>query len=325
MTISLDPIRDDLIAWAESLWLEDTGTFRNGASIVPSLPSSLFITYILYSMDALDAVACDRARWIAWIQSQQSEQDGSFAFPPKGSSRPRRGIALWNAVRALNMLGAQVARFPAYQREAMTVDGLRAWFATWKVSGNTHHEVLALVPTLASHPDAAWVEAFFEALVEQQHPALGTWPKEDAVNISRTFAYSLIHMGMDRLPPQAEKIVDAMLDLQAEDGFWHGRPAYSTMDAVYLLSRLAKAIQWREAEANSALHRVVDALIPYYVECAARDKSDTHQFAAVVQTFALLSQALPERFTTSRPWRFGWGNRAFWRCRVIKEELDAHE
>ena len=130
-------------------------------------------------------------------------------------------------------------------------------------------------------------------------------------------------MGMDRLPPQAEKIVDAILDLQDEDGFWHGRPGFSTMDAVYLLSQLPKAIRWREA--NSALHRVVDALIPYYETHAARDKSDTHQFAAIVQTFALLSESLPERFETSRPWQFGWSNRAFWQCRVIEEELAARE
>ena len=29
LTISLDPIRDDLIAWAESLYPPDTGAFRN--------------------------------------------------------------------------------------------------------------------------------------------------------------------------------------------------------------------------------------------------------------------------------------------------------
>ena len=126
---------------------------------------------------------------------------------------------------------------------------------------------------------------------------------------------------MDKLPPQAEKIVDAMLTLQEENGFWHGRPNFSTMDAVYLLSRLPKATGWRETEANAALHRVTDALIPYYKAHAERDKQDTHQFAATVQTYALLYEALPQRFTTSHPWRFGWSNKAFWQCRVIEEAL----
>ena len=223
MTISLDPIRDDLITWAESLWLEGYGAFRNGVSNEPSLKSSLFITYILYSIDALDTVRCDRTRWAAWIQAQQNEQDGSFALPlSPESSQPRHGHARWNAVRVLNILGGEVLHFPAHQQEAMTVDGLRVWFEAWKSSDNTHHEVLALVPTLVSHPDSMWVETFFKELADQQHPSRGTWPRDpDTTNISRTFAYSLIYMGLDRLPPQAEKIVDAMLNLQDADGFWH--------------------------------------------------------------------------------------------------------
>ncbi|MBV7334582.1 hypothetical protein KFU94_41360 [Chloroflexi bacterium TSY] len=84
---------------------------------------------------------------------------------------------------------------------------------------------------------------------------------------------------------------------------------------------LPKAIQWREGDATAALHRVMDALIPYYETHATRDKSDTHQFLAIVQTWALLSEALPERFSTSYTWRFGWGNRAFWYCDVIKKGL----
>jgi len=321
--MNLNPIRTDLITWAESLWLDDVGAFRDGDAPEASLPGSLFIAYILYSIDGLDEISVDREKWVGWVQSQQSEKDGSFGFPPPiGSSRPRRGIALWNAVRGLGILGSQISRFPEYQREAMTVDGLREWFEAWTLLRDPHHEVLALAPTLASHPDQTWVEAFFDELADQQHSALGTWPKgHDPVNISRTFAYSLMHVGIGRLPQQATKIVDAMLDLQGADGFWHGRPGFSTMDAVYLLSKLSAATQWREADVQTALHRVTDALIPYYEANAENAKSDTHQFTAIVQTIALLSEALQERFTTSRPWRFGWDNAVFWRCSVVADEL----
>ena len=322
MTLDLDPVRTDLITWAESQWL-DVGGFRNGDSPDPSLPATLFTSYVLYSIDALDEITCDRTEWTRWIHSQQNEQDGSFGFPPPiGSSRPRRGIALWNAVRSLGILGSELSRFPEYQRDAMTVEGLGDWFETWKALRDPHHEVLALVPTLASHPDEGWVETFFKELVDQQHSALGTWPKgQDPINISRTFAYSLIQIGMGRLPQQPDKIVDAMLDLQGSDGFWHGRPAFATMDAVYLLSALTKSIGWREVDVDVALNRVADALIPYYQANAERDKSDTHQFTAIVQTLSLLSDALPDRFPTSRPWRFGWSNQNFWKCSVIATEL----
>lgn len=323
MTLSLDPIRTDLIDWAESRWIDDIGAFRNGDAPEPNLPATLFTSYILYSIDALDENSCDQSKWVSWIHSQQNKKDGSYGFPPPtGSSRPRRGIAFWNAVRSLGILGSELSRFPEYQRDAMTVEGLRDWFETWKALRDPHHEVLALVPTLASHPDKAWVEAFFDELIDQQHSALGTWPKgHDPINISRTFAYSLIHIGMGRLPQQPEKIVDAMLDLQGIDGFWHGRPAFATMDAVYLLSVFPREIGWREPDVDTALNRVADALIPYYQANAGRDKSDTHQFTAIAQTIALLSQALPHRFPTSRPWQFGWSNKDFWKCSVIANEL----
>ena len=62
MKFSLDPMRDDWMAWAESLWLEKVGAFREPIATAPSLPGTLFMVYILYSVDALDAVACARKR-----------------------------------------------------------------------------------------------------------------------------------------------------------------------------------------------------------------------------------------------------------------------
>ena len=321
MIISLDTIRNDLINWADSLWLDGIGAFRNGNSPQPSLKSSLFMTYILYSMDALGVVACDRNRWRSWIQSQQDERDGSFVFPAVTWSRhPQRGHALWNAVRALNMLGGQILRFPVYQRSAMTTTGLKAWFKSWERSKQSHHEVLALVPSLVSHPEENWVDEFFNQLAEQQDKTLGVWPKEK-VSISRTFAYSLIHMGVGRLPPQPEKIVDAMLNLQKENEFWEERLGFATMDAVYLLSDLAEKIGWRVSAAKNALHRVMDALIPYYQRHVNSYKGDSHQLLAMVQTWALLSRALPERFITSHVWQFGWNESRFWQSKVIKDQL----
>ena len=323
MICRLDPIRDSLIAWAESLWLEDAGSFRNGDGTNPHLPSSLFISYILYSADALGSINCDRKRWAGWIQSQQNQVDGSFAFPPPiGSGIPRKGIALWNAKRTLGILGGDLLHFPSYQRNAMTVDGLREWFRGWATLGDSHHEVLALAPTVASHPDDAWRDAFFEELASQQHPSLGYWPKGDEPpNISRTFAYSLVHLGMGRLPSQPERIIDVMLDLQDDNGLWHGGKGFSTMDAVFLLSRLPEAADWRTEDADVALNTTADSLISYFDDLPSQDRSDTHRFAGPVQTLALLSQALPDRFETSREWGFAWERSEFWKSETIRDAL----
>ena len=65
----------------------------------------------------------------------------------------------------------------------------------------------------------------------------------------------------------------------------------------------------------------MDALIPYYQRSVNGYKEDTHQLLAIVQTWALLSQALPERFSTLHPWWFGWKESRFWQAKVIKDEL----
>lgn len=323
MICHLEPIRDHLIEWARTLWLDNVGAFRNGDGTEPHLPGSLFISYILYSCDGLDAVGVDHERWIDWIRAQQSKEDGSFSFPPPiGSSIPRNGIALWNAKRTLGLLGSDLKYFPEYQREAMSADGLRDWFRGWESLGDSHHEVLALAPTLASHPDDAWRGAYFAELASQQHPALGYWPCGDKPpNISRTFAYSLVHLGMGRLPPQPERIIDAMIDLQDDTGLWHGGKGFSTMDAVYLLLRLSEATGWRREDARGSLDRTADRLISYFDDLDSQNRSDTHRLAAPVQTLALLSQALPERFESSHQWQFAWERSDFWESETIREGL----
>jgi len=67
------------------------------------------------------------------------------------------------------------------------------------------------------------------------------------------------------------------------------------MDAVFILLRLPALICQREKEAEEAemaLNRTADAVIDDYQEFDTQDRSDTHRYAASVQTLALLSQAL---------------------------------
>lgn len=321
----LNSIRDDLIGWAKSLWHENAGAFRNGNGSDAHLPGSLFIAYILYAVDGLNDTGIDIARWTAWIRAQQNEKDGSFAFPPPiGSSIPRKGIALWNAKRVLGILGGDLDRFPEYQREACTIDGLRDWFRGWAALGDSHHEILALAPIAISHPDDAWRDTFFEELDDQQHPHLGFWPKGDKPpNISRTFAYTLLHLGMNRVPSNPEGIIDTILSLQSGDGLWQGGTGFSTMDAIYLLSRLPRRTGHREPDAKAALSKTADRVIPIFHDLDAQDRSDTHRFTAPVLALALLSQALPDRFTSSQVWRFAWEDPTFWKSGTIEKELRA--
>ena len=93
MIISLDTIRNDLINWADSLWLDGIGAFRNGNSPQPSLKSSLFMTYILYSMDALGVVAIEIAGEVGFNRSKMREMDLLF-FPQLHGHATPNGVML---------------------------------------------------------------------------------------------------------------------------------------------------------------------------------------------------------------------------------------
>ncbi len=69
--------------------------------------------------------------------------------------------------------------------------------------------------------------------------------------------------------------------------------------------------------------RTLEAVIPYHETNALRDRSDVHQYTAVIQTIALLSEALPDRFETSHAWGFSWDKKANWQCRVIADALSS--
>ena len=94
------------------------------------------------------------------------------------------------------------------------------------------------------------------------------------------------------------------------------------MDAVYLLLRLPESTGWCKDDACISLNKTADRLVPYFDDLGGQDRSDTHPFAAPVQTLALLSEALPDRFETSHQWRFAWERSEFWVSDTIKSGLE---
>jgi len=149
--------------------------------------------------------------------------------PRDGGLVHSNGHAMWHTVRALNILGAQLLHFPHYLRSAMSNKGLEAWFdaVDWDGRRSNHHEVLGLVPLLANLDDPAWTDTFYRKIAEQQHPKNGGFPRVK-INISRTYAYTVLHRATGRMPPRGEKIVDSMLALQQPNGCWQGEPGFST-------------------------------------------------------------------------------------------------
>lgn len=319
----LDHLRDTLHEWSSALFDPGSGGFRQNAEIGVNVMSSTDIAWIRYAVDDLDLPPAMREAWVGYLQRQQDPHTGEVRHAPGPAGQGHCDAhAFWQTVRALNILGGSLPHFPEHLRQAATPAGLRAWFARsdWhSCRTSNHHNVLGLVPLLASLGDDEWTAEFMAQLAAQQSPDTGCWPR-DKPNISRTFAYSVIHWATGALPPRPDRIVDTMLAMQRPTGLWDGPVAgFHTMDAACLLVRLPRQIDHRQHDSQAALERLADMLPGHLQANHEAFFGNPHRMLSQVHTLGLLQEQFPDRFASRRPWRFDWDNPAVYHCTVIAD------
>ncbi len=286
--------------------------------------STTDVVWMRYASGNPDVGAPDRSGIVHFLQAKQDCATGKVCHDPVPSGKGYcDGHAFWHTVRALNILEADLAWFPSHLAPMLTPLGLGAWFDSFAWDGTAdkprgnHHEVLGLIPAVASVRDERVLEMLFRKINEQQNRTTGTWPS-DCTNISRTFAYASLHLAAGRLPVRPEGIVDEILRLQTTEGLWdHSLPGFHTMDATYLLVRLPSRIGYREKDAQTSLRKASDAMRRVFAERQADLMQDTHRMVAVVHTFGLLQEAMREEYPSERPYRFGWDDLDMYVCRVM--------
>jgi hypothetical protein len=281
--------------------------------------------WLRYAVNDPDLGAPDRDAVIRYMQGAQAPSTGMVAHAWWDGHCT--GHAFWQTVRALKILGTDLAHFPAHLSPMCSSAGLDAWFAgfDWNSSAGSrpgnHHEVLGLVPVVVSLRDNELTETFFRNLAKQQDPRMGTWP-HGRTGISRTFAYTALHLSADRLPAMPEKIVDEFLRLQEDSGLWErDLPGFGTMDCAYVLVRLPKRIGYREAAAAAALGRLSVAMRSVYAAQQARILCRTHHALAVTHTFGLLQEAFPDEYPSQRPYRFDWDRTSLYDSQTIRDGI----
>jgi len=322
----LDRLAERIGRWAEVLWEpvgDGAGGFRMNNEVAVNLLSSTDLAWILYAIGLEDPGGQWRPAWVRFLRSRQEPATGRFEYEPHAGTRLSSGHAFWHTVRALNILGGDLLHFPHYLRDVAAPAGLEAFFdaVDWSGPKSNHHEVLGLVPLLVNLARDDWTETFYRKLAEQQDPRTGTWPRGGAVDISRTFAYSTLHLATGRMPDRPDAILDAILSLQRDDGLWPGGAGFLTMDSAYLLVRLPAVIGHRQADAVEALLRLRDAMARLVETGLDQVLCSTHRTLGVVQTFSLLQEAFGEAYPSERRWRFDWDRPAFYRSKRIADGL----
>ena len=320
----LDHLRGQLHGWSLTLYDPSSGGFRLNERIEPSVLSTTDVVWIRYAVNDPDPGAPDREAVVEYLQGKQHPETGRVRHDPGPAGQGHSdGHAFWQTVRALRILGARLLHFPAYLQAMMTPSGLDAWFRRFDWDGFTderrgnHREILGLVPVVASLGDDGLTDILFRNIATQQNPETGTWPRA-GTNISRTFAYTALHMAVGRLPNMPEAIINEILRLQKANGSWDAElPSFGTMDAAYVLVRLPPRIGRRQGDAEAALRRLSAFMRRVYSEEQPQLLSDTHRILAVTHTFGLLQEAFSEEHPSARPFRFDWDKLDLYVCDVI--------
>ncbi len=309
----LDRLRSALATWSDSLHDPATGGFRQDEAIGPNVLASSDMVWIGHAVGARELGGPDPGGLARFLASAQDPASGAIHHDPgPGGQGHGDGHAFWQVSRALRLLGAPPPTWPRALAPIAEPEGLDAWFGTrrWEAGGDGHHhDVLGLVPLIARRRNPALVETLLLNIDRQRDPASGTWPRGAAKpDVSRTFAYTALHLAVDELPAGSERIVDAMLDLQRPNGLWDlERPHFHTMDAAYLLVRLPRRLGGhRASDARDALDRLERATREALH--AGRDAyaANPHAVLALVHTLGLLQEAFPERLPSEPHYRFDW-------------------
>lgn len=320
----LDALHDQIHQWSLTLFDPESGGFRCNQEIGPNVLSTTDVVWIRYATGDPEAGAPDRDKIVRYLQGKQDPRTGKIPHDPGPAGQGHvDGHAFWQTVRALRILGAELSHFPAHLEPMLTPPGMDAWFASFNWDGGAgerpgyHHEVLGLVPAVVSRADEELTEALYRNVAAQQNLKTGTWPRAKT-SISRTFAYTALHMATGRLPNLPERIVDEILRLQNDSGLWDAQlPGFGSMDSAYLLVRLAQRIGYRQDEAVVALRKLSSTMRHIYTAEQAVLLNNTHRMVAVAHTFGLLQEAFPDEYRSERPYRFDWDKLDLYLCQVI--------
>lgn len=318
----LDCLSEQLRYWSLSLFDPESGGFRCNEDAGANVMSTTDIVWLRYAANIPEPGAPDRDRIVRYLHSKQDAKTGRVVHDYGGHSD---GHALWQTVRALRILGAELPYFPTYQKAILILSGMDEWFMSLNWDGFTdekrgnHHEVLGLIPAIVSLNNSELIENLFRNIEKQQNRETGTWPLAKT-NISRTFAYTALHVAVGKIPKMPEAILDAILQMQKESGIWDNNlPGFSTMDSAYLLVRLPKRIGYRQKDAIDSLQRLSAAMRDIYAKNQPTLLRDTHRMLAITHTFGLLQEAFPEEYVSKRPYRFDWDKLDLYACEVIAQ------
>lgn len=342
-------LRRSATGLVRSLGTGRVGEYRQSPGGAPTLYASCYAAMILHYAGALEAVSDEeRQAWAEYIRGWQDEATGWFAGPelagpltsPKHDREHLRMHTTAHVLPALDLLGARPRHPLARAREFLDRHHLVSWLSArdWRQAWFEGNNLLFIGQFLVHFRDVDGIanaqkalQLFFDWLDGQQDPATGLWGTNGFCDrfdaLFGGYHQLLVYYACGRPVRHAERIIDATLDLQADDGSFArggGGGACEDVDAVDVLVNLFKRTGYRRLAVRNALRRALDSIMtqrnadggfvyrrgaPFVhmgIEAtrSAPDVSNLFPTWFRLHTVALIAQVLRRHPLARVPWRF---------------------
>lgn len=292
--------------------------FRPGQQTSIYGPTDMLISRVTIGQDAMSET--EREAWAATINRFQRRKSGWYTR--RHNFHFRSHTAAY-AVAALRLLGRPPA-VPVQKalRIARSPEATRQWLAgiPWSIIWPSSHIVAGLPAILhmtGSAPEGFW-EPYFGWLDEHVHPETGFWSrgllqrtglrKSLAMKeLGGAFHMYFIYEIRGRRWPLPERVTDAAIALQHENGLWDGEHSYCIdLDGLYSAIRSSRNAGWyRKDDVVSVvrryLHRAQQTLCSR--EFLFGRYTDSHALTGALSAVAECQKWFPELVRTERPWR----------------------
>ncbi len=292
-------------------WCMDNGTSRDLGSSEYGCADA---ANILYSIGKFPRDAAQRDAFVQELRRFQ-HPDGTFAEPTHhmlhGSAHCIAALERFDAAPALPLTW-HMEQFGTPEKLTDFMDSLSCQNDPYAHRGAGVYAAMAL----ACDMPLAWHDAYFNWLADHVDPVTGVgvagcWPAGTPMlrKLVGWFHYVFNHLYARRPFPQAEKLVDSMIEAYdhelANDPTFGRAMGFHEVDWAFLLGRASMATGHRRAEALDRLRHFaagyLDWLESDLQNAAAARFDDLHTLFGAVCALAELQLALPGEIVTTVP------------------------
>ncbi len=314
MTINLSLKREELIEIFESR--KDTGGPHGCYRWLPGSRTNLYAsldTAIAYAVMGIDSNEIDENRKRGWVEHINSyiddyRNDGTYKdIIPRHSPSHANGMV----IGALGYLGGRQPLPVEFYKQFNTPEKIVKQLENidWPCQWSSGFWGGPMMYSTSRSCRREWIDAVINWLTDNLDSETGMWRKNTVPENKYQPLGGFVHIypiyELHQRPfPYADRVIDTVLAMQNDDGYWYDGDSFSylDMDALYAFAAMLRQSDNRILAVRKSALKYYNYLESILYDKNAYDRITTHGLLCLSSTYGLLNQILPDIFIDSVEW-----------------------